>query len=279
VASRRKSEDIVFQGRVSVNGCVVTKPETRVTWGVDKIELDGVKLLLPSSSSSFSPGAGGSLDSSGNKFHFMINKPKGFICSSDTTTTSCKKAVVDLFRPWLERHLEKMEKSNNPKKNHRGSEEEQDTLVLPPRLFTVGRLDVATTGLLLVTNDGDWANRIAHPKYGVLKEYVVTCSTKVKPSHLMKIAEGTEVEDTFVVPKQVDYFDRRTGDPKWEYKLRIVVGEGKKHEVRELVAHAGLRVDALKRVRIGQLQLRDLPIGQFRGLRKKELELPKKNLQ
>ena len=82
-----------------------------------------------------------------------------------------------------------------------------------------------------------------------------------------------------MIPKGVDYFDRRTGDPKYEYKLRIVVGEGKKHEVRELVANAGLKVEALKRVRIGQLCLQDLPIGQFRGLRKKELELPKKNLQ
>jgi len=106
---------------------------------------------------------------------------------------------------------------------------------------------------------------------------VVTCATKVKLAQLEKIAEGTEVENTFVVPKRVEGFDYRTGDPKYEYKVKIVVGEGKKHEVRELVASAGLKVTALKRIRIGALSLNDLPIGKFRGLKKKELELPKKN--
>ena len=101
----------------------------------------------------------------------------------------------------------------------------------------------------------------------------------MKLDHLDLIAQGTQVEDAFVVPKRVEGFDGRTGDPKAEYKAKIIVGEGKKHEVRELVANAGLQVTALKRVRIGQLSLQDLPIGKFRGLRKRELELPKKNVQ
>ena len=279
VASRRKSEDIIFQGRVSVNGEVVTKPETRVKWGKDRIELDGVS-LVSSSSTRRGPGGGNSTGSSSDfsKFHFMINKPKGYICSNDAS----KKSVVELFGPWIERYMEKQERKREGRGGGKVSDFEggdADKLVFPPRLFTVGRLDVATTGLLLVTNDGEWANRIAHPKYGVLKEYIVTTTQKVKPMHLEKIAEGTEVEGTFVVPKGVYSFDRRTGDPKHEYKVKVVVGEGKKHEVRELVANAGLQVTALKRVRIGQLSLQDLPIGKFRGLRKRELELPKKNVQ
>ncbi|QDZ21114.1 pseudouridine synthase [Chloropicon primus] len=279
VASRRKSEDVVFSGRVAVNGEVVMKPETRVTWGRDKIELDGVPLLTPPSSASASSSGAGAREAF-TKFHFMLNKPKGYMCSSDE---SCKKSVLDLFRPWIENYMDKQGREagrRRSKGSQDGSIEEEDqaeSLALPPRLFTVGRLDVATTGLLLVTNDGAWAQEISHPKYGVLKEYVVTCATKVKLAQLEKIAEGTEVENTFVVPKRVEGFDYRTGDPKYEYKVKIVVGEGKKHEVRELVASAGLKVTALKRIRIGALSLNDLPIGKFRGLKKKELELPKKN--
>ena len=261
VASRRKSEEIIFSGRVAINGQVVTKPETRVTVGVDKIELDGVVL-------------GGAPASKVDHQYFMVNKPKGYMCSSDE---SCKKSVLGLFRPWMDKYVEKRERSAGSRRDKGDESDAGDSLILPPRLFTVGRLDVATTGLLLVTSDGGWANEIAHPKYGVLKEYVVTCDSKVKLAHLERIAEGTEVEGTYVTPKRVEAFDRVTGDPKYEYKVKIVVGEGKKHEVRELVACTGLQVQSLKRTKVGKLCLESLLIGRFRKLKKKELELPKKN--
>ena len=166
VASRRKSEDIVFQGRVAVNGKIVTKPETKVRFGKDRIELDGVSLATHHTSSASRGSGGGGF----TKFHFMINKPKGYMCSSED---SRGKSVLTLFSPWIENYVEKRQRdARRAAESSRGGRGESDeggeeSLILPPRLFTVGRLDVATTGLLLVTNDGDWAQQVAHPKFGV----------------------------------------------------------------------------------------------------------------
>ena len=226
VASRRKSEDIIVDGRVTVNGDVVTKPQTHVRWGIDRVELDGVRLIASSNSSSSSaPARGRKDDADAGLFHFLLNKPKGYICSNDTTTegmpgASARRPVVDLFRPWLARWAEKQRLSLGDRLA--GADAADASVVLPPRLFTVGRLDVATTGLLLVTNDGVWANRVAHPSHGVTKEYVVTCATKLRPGHLERIAGGCMVEGAFVVPHRVEVFDpnRSSGDRKRAHKVR-----------------------------------------------------------
>lgn len=111
------------------------------------------------------------------------------------------------------------------------------------------------------------------PAVQVLKEYIVNTKEKISLDHLERIARGTEVEGSLVVPKRVEGFDYRTGDRQYERKAKVVVGEGKKHEVRELVRAAGLELLALKRTKIGGLAMGQLKIGQFRGLKKRELDL------
>lgn len=167
------------------------------------------------------------------KVYYLLNKPTGFICSSRGNSQS--KLVLDLFKD--EGH----------------------------RLFTVGRLDKDTSGLLIVTNDGHFANEVIHPSANIQKEYLVKTDQEVSHDHLIAIGHGTLVEGTFVKPIRVQKVRRGT--------IKIVIGEGKKREVRLLLDAAGLKVESLARIRVGGLQLGALPVGSWRPLTEKEKEL------
>jgi 23S rRNA pseudouridine2605 synthase len=216
IASRRACEELIFAGRVSVNGTVVLVPQTPVDWETDAITVDG-KLLTQEES----------------KVCYLLNKPKGYICSSKKTSNT--KIVLDLF-------------------------EEVDQ-----RLFTVGRLDQDTEGLLIVTNDGQFANRVIHPSSNIHKEYLVKADKELTFEHLAAITNGTQVEGTFVRPVKVTKVRRGT--------LKIIISEGKKREVRSLLAAAGLETLELTRIRIGSLPLGDLAVGQWRAMTEKDKEL------
>lgn len=134
---------------------------------------------------------------------------------------------------------------------------------IPPRLFTVGRLDVNSWGLLLVTNDGKWAHRIAHPSSEVTKEYLVRVNETPTKQQLKTVSQGCDIDGRQVSPVAV-WLEERT-------LLRIVVSDGRNREVRRILEHAELEARSLKRVRIGGYRMpRDLKIGQFRELNQKE---------
>lgn len=168
------------------------------------------------------------------KVYFILNKPPGYLCSA-SKLNSKGRLVLDLFEG------------------------------VSKRLFTVGRLDKDTTGLLLVTNDGIFANRVIHPSSNIHKEYIAKTGQEISDSHLKILSEGVEVEGCFVQPLKVKKVRRGT--------VKIIVGEGKKREVRALLEAANLEVKELKRVRIGGLILGTLPIGAWRTLTEKEKEL------
>lgn len=168
-----------------------------------------------------------------SKVYYMLNKPAGYICS--TRRSGQSKLVLDLF------------------------EEEEH------RLFTVGRLDKDTSGLLIVTNDGHFANQVIHPSANIQKEYLVKTDQEISHDHLMAINQGTLVEGAFVKPIRVEKVRRGT--------LKVVIGEGKKREVRLLLDAAGLKVTSLSRIRLGGLVLGALPIGSWRPLTEKEKKL------
>ncbi|KDD74758.1 hypothetical protein H632_c1092p1 [Helicosporidium sp. ATCC 50920] len=117
------------------------------------------------------------------------------------------------------------------------------------RLFTVGRLDAQTSGLLFVTNDGAWAARVAHPSTGVLKEYRASVAERVTARHLDRLARGCEVQGRWVRPVAV----RR--QPERADGVEVVVGEGRHREVRELLAAAELSLKNLRRVQVGDYRL------------------------
>ena len=168
-----------------------------------------------------------------NKVYYLLNKPVGYICS--TRRSGQSKLVLDLFQ----------------EEGH--------------RLFTVGRLDKDTEGLLLVTNDGHFANQVIHPSANISKEYLVKTDQEVTHDHLVAISHGTLVEGAFVKPIRVEKVRRGT--------LKVVIGEGKKREVRMLLDAAGLKTKSLTRIRLGGLNLGALPVGAWRPLTEKEKQL------
>lgn len=216
VASRRASEELIFQGKVQVNGETILVPQTLVDPAIDEIVVNRQPLKDKE-----------------DKVYYMLNKPVGFICS--TRGNSRAKLVLDLFEG--EGH----------------------------RLFTVGRLDKDTQGLLIVTNDGHFANQVIHPSANIQKEYLAKVDAEITHDHLVAISNGTLVEGVFVKPIRVEKVRRGT--------IKIVIGEGKKREVRVLLAAAGLEVLELTRIRLGGLMLGQLPTGSWRPLTDKEKEL------
>ena len=230
VASRRGAEELVFAGRVRVNGAVVTVPQTLVTKGADLLEVDGSLVSAQPV----------------RHFYFALHKPVGYLC---TNAVQGEKLVLDLFGSWLERW----------KEHNKGKAE------LPPRLFTVGRMDVATSGLLLVTNDGAWAQRIAHPSSGVSKEYILTAATTPTKRQVATMAEGMVMEGAMVVPLCVERLASPIGGSSRRVLVEVV--DGRNWEVRRLAEGAGLEVEALRRVRVGSLRLpSSLRAGLFKEL-------------
>ena len=206
VASRRKAETLIFDGKVKVNGEVVIIPQTKVDAAKDKIEVYGQFI------------------NKDDKLYFMLNKPKGYLCTS--IEADPEKSVLTIF------------------------EEEGK------RLFTVGRLDKDTEGLIIVTNDGHFANQIIHPSKEIDKEYLVKVDQNLTDVHLKKLSAGAYVEGVFVRPLRVEKVRGGT--------FKIVLAEGKKREVRILCENLSFKVLELKRIRIGALVLGKLEVGTYR---------------
>nr|XP_019705236.1 putative ribosomal large subunit pseudouridine synthase SVR1, chloroplastic isoform X2 [Elaeis guineensis] len=215
VASRRSCEELIFEGKVTVNGSVCTSPQTRVDVLKDSIYVNGNRL-----SKKLPP-----------KLYFALNKPKGYICSNGEEPKSVISLFDDYFKSW---------NKTNPG-------------IPKPRLFTVGRLDVATTGLILLTNDGDFAQRLSHPSSELAKEYIATIEGSVHKRHLLAISDGTQIEGVHCIPDFVELLPVQPDASR--PRIRVVVHEGRNHEVRELIKNAGLQLHSLKRVRVGGFKL------------------------
>lgn len=216
VASRRKAEELIFQGRCSVNGVVVLVPQTMVDNDKDEIIVDGERIKKEE-----------------RKVYYLLNKPVGFLCSNRRISKHTH-LVIDLFND------------------------------LPFRFFTVGRLDKDTSGLLLVTNDGHFANSIIHPSMDVTKEYLAKTKEEIEDEHLKLLSKGTWVEGVFIRPRKVEKVRRGS--------VKITVAEGKKHEVRLLLRAAGLDVRELCRIRLGPFTLGHLQPGERRSLTSSEIK-------
>ena len=131
------------------------------------------------------------------------------------------------------------------------------------RLYPVGRLDADSTGLILLTNDGELANRLTHPRYGVPKTYLVRLALTPSERDLDRLRSGVRLDDGKTTPAEVEWLGER--------KLEITIREGRKRQVRRMAEAIGNKVEALTRIRIGSLELGDLRRGEARQLDRREV--------
>lgn len=222
LASRRKCEEIILAGRVSVNGRVASNLSTVVNEKTDKVEVDGNSVKLP------------------EQFVYLkMNKPKGYACTA---------------------------------KDERGRKTIFDLVECEERLFNVGRLDYDTEGLILLTNDGDFANLVTHPKYHFEKEYIATVEGEVKEGDLAVLRKGVVIDGQRMPTARVKLL---SFDGKWS-KVSVVIDEGQNHQVRKMFDAIGKDIKLLKRVRIGQVHLGGLYRGKTKPLTEEEIAFFKK---
>lgn len=218
VASRRRCEELMLAGSVTVDGEIVTRLGTKVNAATAVVRVDG-KRLAP-----VSP-----------HVYLVLNKPRGIV-----STMSDPEG-----RPTL-----------------------QDLVAQrPERLFHVGRLDTDTSGLILLTNDGDFAQRMAHPSYEVDKTYVAEVEGQVYPNVLKRLLAGVELEDGPVTLSKA----RLMGSDNGRCMVEIVIHEGRNRIVRRLLAEVGHPVRRLTRTAIGPVRLGALRPGELRELTVAEL--------
>ena len=218
VASRRRCEELMLAGSVTVDGEIVTRLGTKVNAATAVVRVDG-KRLAP-----VSP-----------HVYLVLNKPRGIV-----STMSDPEG-----RPTL-----------------------QDLVAQrPERLFHVGRLDTDTSGLILLTNDGDFAQRMAHPSYEVDKTYVAEVEGQVYPNVLKRLLAGVELEDGPVTLSKA----RVMGSDSGRCLVEIVIHEGRNRIVRRLLAEVGHPVRRLTRTAIGPVRLGALRPGELRELTVAEL--------
>ncbi|XP_073112439.1 putative ribosomal large subunit pseudouridine synthase SVR1, chloroplastic isoform X2 [Elaeis guineensis] len=254
VASRRSCEELIFEGKVTVNGSVCTSPQTRVDVLKDSIYVNGNRL-----SKKLPP-----------KLYFALNKPKGCL--------KYKCADTGIFAQMARNQNRLSPYSMTISRVGLCFQNKTNPGIPKPRLFTVGRLDVATTGLILLTNDGDFAQRLSHPSSELAKEYIATIEGSVHKRHLLAISDGTQIEGVHCIPDFVELLPVQPDASR--PRIRVVVHEGRNHEVRELIKNAGLQLHSLKRVRVGGFKLpSDLGLGKYVELEQPDIKLLEGNAQ
>ncbi len=224
VASRRKAEELIVQGRVTVNGEVVTELGSKAEFGKDHIKVDGHLLHVPK-----------------RHTYIALHKPKG--CVTTASDPEGRETVMHLLRGVKE------------------------------RVYPVGRLDYASEGLLLLTNDGDLAHRITSPASHLIKTYVVKANGTLTDEEEKLFREGIPIHGRKTAPAEIKRI-KHGANPWYEVKLT----EGRQNQIRVMFKHFGKLVEKLRRVKIGFLEL-DLPPGRYRHLTGPEVQRLKKVLK
>ncbi|MHC4511733.1 MAG: pseudouridine synthase [Planctomycetota bacterium] len=221
VDSRRNCEQLILEGAVRVNRKIVDELPAFVDPEKDVITVDG-ETIRPAP-----------------KVYFLLNKPKGVICTS--SDPQGRKKAIDLVRT-------------------------------KERIFCVGRLDAETTGIIILTNDSEMANRLAHPRYGLAKTYVVGIRGQIAGKQVEKLKKGIWLAEGKTGRASVKILKRGRA----ESRIEVTIRQGLNRQVRRMLAGVGLPVKTLTRTRIGKIEIRGLGVGKFRPLTKAEVAHLKK---
>ncbi|MCB4976388.1 rRNA pseudouridine synthase [Streptococcus mutans] len=218
VASRRKAEELIKQGLVTLNGQMVTELATTVKSG-DRVEVEGQPIYNE------------------EKVYYLLNKPRGVI--SSVRDDKGRQTVIDLLPEVKE------------------------------RIYPVGRLDWDTSGLLILTNDGDFTDKMLHPRHEIDKVYVARVKGLASKDNLRPLTKGIVIDGKKTQPAR--YRIVKTDREKNRSVVELTIHEGRNHQVKKMFEAVGLMVDKLSRTRFGTLDLSGLNSGEARRLNKKEI--------
>ena len=219
IASRRKCEELILQGKVEVNGNIITELGTKVTLN-DIVKYNG-KIIKPEE----------------EKVYILLNKPIGYVTT-----------VHEQF----------------------GRDKVLDLIKINKRIVPVGRLDMYTSGALILTNDGELVNKLTHPKNEIDKTYNVTLKGKITEQEIDSLKSGVIIDDNYLTkPAKVKIL--KIDEEKDITRVQIVIHEGKNRQVRKMCEAINKKVLALHRSKIGNLDVKDLKPGEWRYLKLNEI--------
>ena len=220
IASRRKCEELINQGKVKVNGTVVAIG-TKINPDKDKVEYNGKIVSIET-----------------KKVYILLNKPIGYVTTAE-------------------------EQFDRPKV--------LDLVTVKERIVPCGRLDMYTSGSLILSNDGDFIYKVTHPKHEINKTYTVTLKGLVNKEDIIKLQSGVDIGDGYIT-KPAKAKILKTDEEKNISRVEITIHEGKNRQVRKMCESIGKKVLALHRSKIGSIDVKDLKLGTWRYLKEDEVK-------
>ncbi len=220
VASRRKAEELILQGKIKVNGEIKREMGIKIDPELDEVVYEGNIVKIEN-----------------KKVYILLNKPIGYVTTVKDQFN--RDSVLDLVKT-------------------------------KERLVPVGRLDMYTSGALILTNDGDFVYKVTHPKHEINKTYTVTIKGIVKKEDVEKLRKGVDIGGYRTKPAKVKIL--KTDDEKDISRLEIIIHEGKNRQVRKMCESIGYKVLALHRSQIAGIGVKDIELGKWRYLSKKEVD-------
>ncbi len=220
IASRRKSEELILDGKIKVNGMVVTELGTKINPEKDVVEYDGKEISVEE-----------------EKVYILLNKPIGYVTTSKDQFS--RDTVLDLVK-------------------------------VKQRVVPVGRLDMYTSGALILTNDGDFVYKVTHPKHEIEKTYNVTIRGNISNEDLEKIRSGLIIDEHKTSLAKARILKRE--EEKNITRVEVIIHEGRNRQVRKMFEMLDKSVIALHRSKIGNIAVKDIKLGNWRYLTKKEVD-------
>ena len=214
--ARRKIDEMIQQGRVTVNHKLILEPGVQIDNLKDEVRLDGERIREKT-----------------KKTYILLHKPIGFITTTDDEKN--RKTVMDIIKT-------------------------------SEKLFPIGRLDIDTSGVLLLTNDGDFANKLMHPKFKVQKTYIVNLSRPLDEKIRLKLAGGIKLDGKKTAPAKIEFVNKDVFDT-----VAITLTEGRNRQVRRMFENYGFFVRKLHRSLYGHLTVDGLNAGEYRKLSIQEI--------